>query len=197
MAPSASMRIAEGEGRVVQVLRADGGVADLEDALDQVVVAHLGADVVEADREVLVLHLSGEHVVERPYEAAGAEDVPPAAGHEERREEGEPVDVVPVGVADQDRPAGGGPPASAASCTRRSPSARAPVPQSRTSSVPPSVRTSTHDVFPPYRTVPGPGVGTDPRVPQNRIRTFTVCRTGSVTVAATRIGNDGLVGRCR
>ena len=36
--------------------------------------------------------------------------------------------------------------------------------------MPLSVRTSTHDVFPPYRTVPGPGVGTDPRVPQNRMR---------------------------
>jgi hypothetical protein len=41
--------------------------------------------------------------------------------------------------------------------------------------VPPSVRTSTHDVFPPYRTVPGPGVGTEPRVPQNRIRIGPVC----------------------
>ena len=36
--------------------------------------------------------------------------------------------------------------------------------------MPLSVRTSTHDVFPPYRTVLGPGVGTDPRVPQNRMR---------------------------
>ncbi len=41
-----------------------------------------------------------------------------------------------------------------------------PVPQSSTSSVPPSVRTEMHDVFPPYRTVVGPALAIEPRVPQ-------------------------------
>jgi hypothetical protein len=45
----------------------------------------------------------------------------------------------------------------------------APVPQSRTISVPSSPRTSTHDVLPPWRSVIGPGLAKDPRVPQNRI----------------------------
>src|SRR5215208_8152588 len=37
-------------------------------------------------------------------------------------------------------------------------------------SQPSDVRTSTQGVLPPYRTVCGPGVGIDPRVPQNWIR---------------------------
>src|SRR5262249_1779041 len=45
----------------------------------------------------------------------------------------------------------------------------APVPQSRTISVPSSPRTSTHDVLPPWRSVSRPGLAKDPRVPQNRI----------------------------
>src|SRR5213083_2606810 len=49
-----------------------------------------------------------------------------------------------------------------------SPSGRAPVPQSRMKTWPASVRTSTHEVLPPKRTVCGPGVAIDPRVPQNR-----------------------------
>jgi hypothetical protein len=40
-------------------------------------------------------------------------------------------------------------PVAAASSTRATPRPRAPVPQSSTSKVPPSVRTSTHEVFPP------------------------------------------------
>src|SRR6266496_6622450 len=44
----------------------------------------------------------------------------------------------------------------------------APVPQSSTTSVPPDDRSSTHEVFPPYRTVLGPGLAIEPRVPQKR-----------------------------
>src|SRR3954469_12789553 len=46
------------------------------------------------------------------------------------------------------------------------PSSRMPVPASRMMSQPSPVRSSTQGVFPPYRTVEGPGVGMDPRVPQ-------------------------------
>src|SRR5688572_12419123 len=47
------------------------------------------------------------------------------------------------------------------------PSSRMPVPASSSTSAPVGVRTSTDGVFPPYRTVDGPGLGIDPRVPQN------------------------------
>src|SRR5262247_3401351 len=54
--------------------------------------------------------------------------------------------------------------------TSERPSSRMPVPASRMTSQSVSVRTSTHGVLPPYRTVVGPGDGIDPRVPQNRNR---------------------------
>src|SRR5215475_5883618 len=50
-----------------------------------------------------------------------------------------------------------------------SPKSCAPVPQSRMTSVPSSARASTHAVLPPYRSVVGPGLASEPRVPQNRI----------------------------
>src|SRR6266851_10091030 len=50
------------------------------------------------------------------------------------------------------------------------PSSRRPVPASRIMSHPLVVRTSTHGVLPPYRTVVGPGLGIEPRVPQNCTR---------------------------
>jgi hypothetical protein len=138
----------EGEGGVVQVLRTDRGVTDLEDTFHEVVVAHLGRHLIEADREVLVLHLPRQHAVERADDAAWAVHVPVAPRNEQRGEEREPVDVVPVGVPDEDRPVGGVP-RSAASFTSVTPSARAPVPQSSTRSWPASVRISTHEVLPP------------------------------------------------
>jgi hypothetical protein len=45
-----------------------------------------------------------------------------------------------------------------------------PVPLSKMKNVSSFVRISTQAVLPPYRTVDGPGVGTDPRVPQNLTR---------------------------
>src|SRR3954471_21487195 len=54
--------------------------------------------------------------------------------------------------------------------TSERPSSRMPVPASRMTSQSVAVRTSTHGVLPPYRTVVGPGDGIDPRVPQNRNR---------------------------
>lgn len=42
-----------------------------------------------------------------------------------------------------------------------------PVPASKMSCCPPAM-TSRHDVLPPYTTVSGPGLGIEPRVPQQR-----------------------------
>src|SRR5512133_91483 len=53
---------------------------------------------------------------------------------------------------------------------RARPSSRMPVPASSNTSDPLGVRTSIDGVFPPYRTVAGPGLGIDPRVPQKRRR---------------------------
>src|SRR6266481_168074 len=56
------------------------------------------------------------------------------------------------------------------SSSKARPSGRMPEPASSTT-ISPSARTSTHVVFPPYRSVPGPGTAIEPRVPQNLIRT--------------------------
>src|SRR5437867_3919601 len=52
------------------------------------------------------------------------------------------------------------------SLSRAMPSERMPVPASNTI-ISLSARTSTQEVLPPYRMVPGPGTGIDPRTPQN------------------------------
>src|SRR6185436_14406142 len=63
--------------------------------------------------------------------------------------------------------------------TSSAPSGRAPVPQSNMKQAPALVVTPTHEVLPPKRTVPGPGVAIDPRVPQNRTR---ILRQGQLFV---------------
>src|SRR5262245_64925775 len=70
-----------------------------------------------------------------------------------------------------------GPPSEAS--TSAWPSRRAPVPQSNTTSVPLPERSSRQEVLPPYRTVDGPGVGIDPRVPQKRMRIPAGCQQGT------------------
>ena len=90
------------ERRVVQVVRPYHQIADLERALDQLVELDLGANLVERHREVLVVHLAGKRLVQRHVEASGTVHVPVATA-EERFEERETLDVVPVGVAEEDR----------------------------------------------------------------------------------------------
>jgi len=51
---------------------------------------------------------------------------------------------------------------------RESPRPRIPVPASKITRLSSVSRTSTQGVLPPYRTVVRPGVGIEPRVPQNR-----------------------------
>src|SRR6187397_1611753 len=52
-----------------------------------------------------------------------------------------------------------------------SPTRRMPVPASRTMIVPSVPSTSTHAVLPPYRTVSGPALAIEPRVPHRQTRT--------------------------
>src|SRR5881227_2370428 len=54
------------------------------------------------------------------------------------------------------------------------PRSRIPEPASRTM-ISPSARTSTQLVLPPYRTVPGPGVGIEPRTPQKITLVLEAC----------------------
>ncbi len=61
----------------------------------------------------------------------------------------------------------------------RAPSCLIPVPASRMRRPPSPVRTSTHGVFPPKRTVASPGVGSDPRHPQTLALSAMSRRLGS------------------
>src|SRR5438445_5372635 len=71
------------------------------------------------------------------------------------------------------------------------PSSRSPVPASRIRSDPVLSRTSTQAVLPPYRTVSGPGVGLEPRVPQKRI---FISRSGArclIALGVARLWGSG------
>mmetsp|Transcript_28434 Transcript_28434/g.66726 ORF Transcript_28434/g.66726 Transcript_28434/m.66726 type:complete len:387 (-) Transcript_28434:18-1178(-) len=132
--------VAQGEARVVKVLRRDANVATdflaeafglgvlvvavvlliaavtsgrqrrrrsllpphVEVALSEVVIPDVGPEVVEVDGEVIVLHLPGERIANAPGATARTVHVPRHAGDEQRDEEREALDVIPVRVGDED-----------------------------------------------------------------------------------------------
>ena len=94
--------IAKCQSRVVQIPRLDIDLAEPERALDEIMIAGRGAKVLQTDRKVGLLHLPGESIAQGVAEAVGPVDVPFIAGHEQRREEWQALDVVPVGVTDQE-----------------------------------------------------------------------------------------------
>ena len=87
---------------MIQIARGDADTADVETAFAKVVELNAGAEALQIDREILIGHLSGERPLEVSPEAARGVDVPLGAGYEERSEEGEPLNMVPVGVADEE-----------------------------------------------------------------------------------------------
>ena len=158
---------------MVQILRPHHQIADLEGSLDQLVIGDSRAELVQGDREIRVAHLTGKRLVQRTAKSSRPVHVPPATA-KERFEERQTLDVVPVGVPEENRSRHRTRQPGDCSTSAR-PSTRAPVPQSNTTSVPPAERSSTQDVLPPYRTVDGPGAAIEPRVPQNRMRIAPGC----------------------
>src|SRR5438309_12076816 len=77
------------------------------------------------------------------------------------------------------------------------PSGRAPVPQSNIKQAPPLVVTPTHEVLPPKRTVPGPGVAIDPLVPQKRTLMASRGRRASGARLALGVDRHGAARRVR
>ncbi len=94
--------IAKCQGRMVQKARADAGVINRKAAFGQIVKADARAQLIERDREIGVLHLTGEGFPEGLAETGRAVDVPVATTSEQRRKKGETLNVIPVRVADQD-----------------------------------------------------------------------------------------------
>ncbi len=94
--------VAERQRRVVHVVGGDADVVDLDAAFDQVVVADLGGELLDRDRKIGVLHLARERLADRRPEAARSVDVPLEVPLEQRRQERQALDVVPVRMADED-----------------------------------------------------------------------------------------------
>src|SRR5919106_2869504 len=64
-------------------------------------VSDRGAELVQRYGEVRIAHLPGQSFAQGLPETVRSVDAPFVAGHEEGREEGQTLDVVPVHMADQ------------------------------------------------------------------------------------------------
>ena len=95
--------VGERQRRVVEEPGGDPHIADLEGLLGQVAVFDFGAERVERDREIGELHLPGKRFAQSIAEPARRIERPRVARHEQRGEERDPLDMIPVGVADEDR----------------------------------------------------------------------------------------------
>lgn len=82
--------IAERQGGMIEVLRPGRNVAELQGAFDQIMIADGGAQLLELEGEIGILHLPGERIAERASETAWGIDVPFIAGPEEGRKKGNP-----------------------------------------------------------------------------------------------------------
>ena len=94
--------VTERQRRVVQVTGCHPRLVNHETALDQVVVTQRRAHRIEVDREIGVLHLPGQRFPQRRAKAARRIHVPLVGPVEQRCEERETLDMVPVGMADED-----------------------------------------------------------------------------------------------
>src|SRR5215510_6581885 len=94
--------VSQRQRRMVQVMSDDSDVVDVEGAFDKIVIANGSSELIRRDGKVSVLHLTGERFTQGLVETLGTVDVPLIARHEERGEERDPLDVIPVRVADED-----------------------------------------------------------------------------------------------
>jgi hypothetical protein len=86
---------------VVQVLRLDDDIAQPRCALLQLAIAQATAQLVERHGEIGVLHLAGQRLLQAALEAAWGVAVQLRIGQKRGLEEGEPLDVIPVSVSEQ------------------------------------------------------------------------------------------------
>ena len=93
--------IPERKCRMVQVLGDDAHARDRKLSLDEVVIPDGGVELLQRHREIRVLHLAGERRFELLPHAAWGVEIPLVAGDEQRREEGETLDVIPVRVSNE------------------------------------------------------------------------------------------------
>jgi len=68
------------------------------------VIADLGPHLIEPHGEIDILHLAGQRVVQGLTEALGGIDVPLVSGPEEGSKEGNALNVIPMGMGNEDMP---------------------------------------------------------------------------------------------
>jgi hypothetical protein len=85
---------------MVHVLRPDPQIADLEITFDQLVIADLGAHLIEPHREIDILHLPSQSVVQGLPKPFGSVDVPFVSRREKGIKEGDALNVIPMSMTD-------------------------------------------------------------------------------------------------
>src|SRR5262245_5383222 len=80
----------------------DFGVVEVEGAFNKDVIANCSSELIRGDGKVGVLPLTGECFAHGLIKTLGTVNVPLVARYEERGEEWDPLDVIPVRVADED-----------------------------------------------------------------------------------------------
>src|SRR5207344_3069952 len=86
--------------RVVQITGGDLNGTKVKGTLAKLVVANRGVELAECHREILVLHLPGEGILQALPQTLRRVDVPFVPRDEEWREKKKPLDVVPVRVSE-------------------------------------------------------------------------------------------------
>jgi len=80
----------------------DFDVLYMEGAFDKIMITNCSHELIGCDGKVCVLHLTGECFAQGLVETLGTVNVPLVARHEERGEEWDPLNVIPVSVSDED-----------------------------------------------------------------------------------------------
>ena len=91
----------KGESRMIHVLCSDRDVAKLKVTFDQFVIADLGAHLIQPHRKIRIPHLPGERILQGLSEPFGRVDVPFVARNEERSKKGNTLNMIPMGMTDQ------------------------------------------------------------------------------------------------
>src|SRR6516165_1531067 len=86
---------------MVHILGCDPDIIDIESALEQIMIAYGGAELVGRYRKIGVLHLPRECFAQRLIQPFRSIDVPFVSGREEGREKRNTLDMIPMGMTDE------------------------------------------------------------------------------------------------
>src|SRR4030095_13451033 len=87
---------------MIQILRGHADAPDLEHALCQIVEPDFGVEGRQRDREILVGHLASKARLDLSAVATWGIDLPDVIRDEERRKERKALNVIPMGVTDEE-----------------------------------------------------------------------------------------------